>query len=206
MIVTTTNILDGYEITEYVSTISAHVVAGTNIFKDLFAEFSDVFGGRSKTYQNELSKMNETVIYELQKKAQNLNANAIIGLHIENNEISGIGKQMFMVTAYGTAVRTQKIIDLKTIETNKLISVYTANKNELYLRELESRGYSLNKINEIIKDIQLKAEEDMKVGLNPLSVEELKNIFESSSDEQIKKEYAQELVKRGYEYYKRFLK
>lgn len=206
MIVTTTNVLDGYEITEYVSTVSSHIVAGTNIFKDLFAELSDVFGGRSKTYQNELSKMNDTVIYELEKKAQKLNANAIIGLHIENNEISGIGKQMFMVTAYGTAVKVHKTINLKTIETTKLISIYSTNKDELYLRELESRGYSLNKIDEIIKTIELKAEEDIKEGLSTVSLEELKSVFETSSDEQIKKEYAQELVKRGYEYYKRILK
>ena len=37
-------------------------------------------------------------------RAKALGANAVVGLKIEFDEISGKGKSMFMVTAYGTAV------------------------------------------------------------------------------------------------------
>lgn len=44
------------------------------------------------------------VVSQLEEKASILGANAIIGLHIDFDEISGKGKSMFMVTAIGTAV------------------------------------------------------------------------------------------------------
>ena len=54
MIVTTTGMLEGYEIKAYLGVISAQIVAGTNIFSDIAASFRDVFGGRSLSYQKQL--------------------------------------------------------------------------------------------------------------------------------------------------------
>jgi len=105
VIVTTTPSIDGWEIESYLSPISSHIVAGTGFFSDFAASFSDVFGGRSQTYQRQLSAINNEVIESLKNKATRLGANVIVGLHIDHDEISGKGKQMFMVTAYGTAVR-----------------------------------------------------------------------------------------------------
>jgi hypothetical protein len=43
--------------------------------------------------------------YELEKKARSLKADALIGLKMDFDEISGKNKQLFMVTGYATAVR-----------------------------------------------------------------------------------------------------
>ena len=57
VLVTTTPFIEGRKVKKYLKPVSAHVVAGTNLFSDFFASFSDVFGGRSKTYQRQLSSI-----------------------------------------------------------------------------------------------------------------------------------------------------
>jgi len=104
MVVSTTTTLDGFETKAYLGVVSAHVVTGTNVFSDIFAELSDFFGGRSKSYQKQLSSINDEVIERLKEAAFSLGANCIVGLRIDHDEISGKGKSMFMVTASGTAI------------------------------------------------------------------------------------------------------
>ena len=104
ILVTTTSSVDGLEVKQYLKPISAHIVAGTNLFSDFFASFSDVFGGRSQTYQKQLTSLYNEAIERLRTAAYEIGANCIIGLHVDLDEISGKGKSMFMLTAMGTAV------------------------------------------------------------------------------------------------------
>lgn len=104
ILVTTTSAVDGLEVKQYLRPISAHIVAGTNLFSDFFASFSDVLGGRSESYQRQLSSLYNEAIERLRIAAFEIRANCIIGLHVDLDEISGKGKSMFMVTAIGTAV------------------------------------------------------------------------------------------------------
>ncbi|MFA7116546.1 MAG: heavy metal-binding domain-containing protein [Bacteroidales bacterium] len=106
--ITTTNTIENFNISEYLDLISTHVVVGTNIFSDFGASITDVFGGKSGTYQKKLAKMNEDAISQLRAKAIAINADAIVGLKLDFNEIAGKGKSMFMVSAVGTAVRLSK--------------------------------------------------------------------------------------------------
>jgi uncharacterized protein YbjQ (UPF0145 family) len=109
IVVSTTPQLEGWEVQEYLGPVSAHLVAGTNIFSDIAASFSDLFGGRSKSYRKQLEKINDEVIDQLKEKAANRRANALIGLQIDHDQISGQGKEMFMVTASATAIRAEPI-------------------------------------------------------------------------------------------------
>jgi len=108
IIITTSATLEGWTIHEYVDTVSAHVVGGTNMFRDLFAGLSDVFGGRSHAYQKELAALDSEVLRSLIDKAKTLRTDAVIGVRVDHDEISGGGKSMFMVTALGTAVRAKR--------------------------------------------------------------------------------------------------
>ncbi|MCF8226985.1 MAG: YbjQ family protein [Bacteroidales bacterium] len=120
--VTTTSNLDGIEITEYLEPITSHVVVGMNFFKDFLSGFSDFFGGKSKSYQKILSSINEEVINELRIKAFSIGANGVLGLKIDNDEISAQNKSMMMVTAMGTAVKanfSSKSIEIKNEEFKK---------------------------------------------------------------------------------------
>ena len=116
---TTTSSIDGWEIVDYLGMVSAHVVAGTNIFSDIFAGLSDVFGGRSETYQNQLSAINNEAIHLLRQKTAVLGGNLILGIRIDHDEISGKGKSMFMVTAAGTAVNAHRLVEKQTVSTVK---------------------------------------------------------------------------------------
>jgi len=111
ILVTTTATIEGWEIKRYIKPISAHLVVGTNLFSDLFADFSDVFGGRSETYQKKIAALYKDAIAEIQEVAYSVGANCVVGLSVDLDEISGKGKSMFMLTAVGTAVIAKKIIE-----------------------------------------------------------------------------------------------
>ncbi len=104
MIITTTNLVDGRPVQQYLGIINAQSIIGANIFKDIFAGLRDVFGGRSKTYEKVLEEAKEDALRELTQKAQAIGANAILGVDLDFESIGGSGS-MLMVIASGTAVR-----------------------------------------------------------------------------------------------------
>lgn len=107
IIITTTNIVSGIEIENYLGVINSNVVIGTNIFSDIGASFTDFFGGNSYSYQNKLEKMQEQAKEKLKQKLRELDGNVILGLTFDFDEISGKGKSMFMLSAMGTAVKAK---------------------------------------------------------------------------------------------------
>lgn len=111
MIVTTTNNIEGYTVKRYLGVVNANVVIGTNLFSDIAASLTDVFGGRSGSYKSKLNTIYNEVMKELTEKAKSYHADAIVGLHVDFDEVSGGGKSMFMVSASGTAVTLEKNIE-----------------------------------------------------------------------------------------------
>lgn len=111
MIVTTTNSIEGYTVKRYLGVVNANVVIGTNLFSDIAASLTDVFGGRSGSYKSKLNTIYDEVMKELTEKAKSYHADAIVGLHVDFDEVSGSGKSMFMVSASGTAVTLEKNIE-----------------------------------------------------------------------------------------------
>lgn len=113
-IITATNNVEGRPILKYIDTICTNIVLGTNLFSDLVAGLSDIFGGHSGTYKSKLEKIYGEAKKELQEKAKSLGANAIVGFAVDFDEISGNGKSMFMISASGTACIIEDKIDLST--------------------------------------------------------------------------------------------
>lgn len=103
MIVTTTNNIEGKRILEYKGIVCGEVISGVDFIKDFAAGLTNFFGGRSKSYEDELIRAREGAIEELKHRAQSLGANAVIGIDIDY-EVLGQGGNMLMVTASGTAV------------------------------------------------------------------------------------------------------
>ena len=54
MIVTTTVSVEGRRITEYKGIVFGEVISGVNFVRDVAAFFSNFFGGRSGSYEEEL--------------------------------------------------------------------------------------------------------------------------------------------------------
>ena len=103
MISTTTPSIEGKRIVEYKGIVFGEVVSGVNFISDMAAGLRNIFGGRSKGYENELIEARENAIREMEQRAEALGANAVIGVDIDY-EVLGADNGMMMVTASGTAV------------------------------------------------------------------------------------------------------
>ena len=106
MISTTTPTIEGRNIVEYRGIVFGEVIAGVNVIKDMVAGLSNIFGGRSTTYEEELIQARQQAVYEMEQRAAQMGANAVVGVDIDY-EVLGQDNGMLMVTASGTAVVIQ---------------------------------------------------------------------------------------------------
>ncbi|MEO0989560.1 MAG: heavy metal-binding domain-containing protein [Pseudomonadota bacterium] len=100
MIVTTTPSVEGKSITAYHGVVVGEAILGANVFRDIFAGITDIIGGRSSAYEASLGEARETALNELQQRASQLGANAVVGVDLDYEVINN----MLMVSASGTAV------------------------------------------------------------------------------------------------------
>jgi len=103
MIISTTPSIEGHKITEYRGLVFGEVVNGVDFIKDIAAGFTNIFGGRSNSYEGELIEAREYAIKEMTERAREMGANAIVAVDIDY-EVLGQTNNMLMVTASGTAV------------------------------------------------------------------------------------------------------
>ena len=105
MILTTGNEISGKNIREYKGIVFGEVITGINLLKDLGAELRNIFGGRSQSYEDELTNARENALKEMEERAASLGANAVIGVDVDY-EVLGSDNGMLMVAVSGTAVIT----------------------------------------------------------------------------------------------------
>ena len=108
MIVTTIVSVEGRRITEYKGIVFGEVISGVNFVRDVAASFSNFFGGRSGSYEEELVQARQNALKEMEQRAADLGANAVVGVDIDY-EVLGAGNGMLMVTASGTAVVAEQL-------------------------------------------------------------------------------------------------
>lgn len=140
MIITTTSTIPNAEIIEIISVVHNRVVLGTNLFSDISAGFSDIFGGKNTAYEKRLAEITNQVIEGLKENAKKQKADALIDLKIDVDEISGGSKSMFMVTAIATSVKLNK-----QIFTNESISIEFVNQQitkHKILKSIEDGSFS----------------------------------------------------------------
>lgn len=83
MHVTTTPSIEGKKIIKYCGLVAGEAILGANIFKDLFAGIRDLVGGRSAAYERELERARGIALQELQERAGELGANAVVGVDLD---------------------------------------------------------------------------------------------------------------------------
>lgn len=98
MIVTTTTSVENRTITSY------EVITGINVLKDIGAGLRNVFGGRSKGYEDELVEAREEALNEMADRAKKRGCDAVVGVKMDY-EVLGSDNGMLMVTCSGTAVK-----------------------------------------------------------------------------------------------------
>lgn len=107
MIISTTNSVEDRTVASYQGIVFGEVITGINILKDFGAGLRNVFGGRSKSYEDELMTAREEALKEMEERAKLLGADAIIGVKMDY-EVLGSDNGMLMVTCSGTAVKLNR--------------------------------------------------------------------------------------------------
>jgi uncharacterized protein YbjQ (UPF0145 family) len=102
VIISTTTIIEGREVREYLGVVAGETVMGANVFKDIGATFRNITGGRAAGYEKELRKGRETAIEEMAQFAGELGADAVIGVDIDYETVN---TGMLLIAASGTAVK-----------------------------------------------------------------------------------------------------
>lgn len=102
MLVSTTTIIEGRPVQQYLGVVAGETILGANVFRDIGAQIRNITGGRAAGYEKELRKARETAIEEMTNAATELGADAILGVDIDYETVGG---SMLMVTASGTAVK-----------------------------------------------------------------------------------------------------
>ena len=69
MLLTTTSTIEGRAIQEYKGIVFGEVVAGVDALKDMAAGFTNFFGGRSGSYEEELIGAREEALAELERRS-----------------------------------------------------------------------------------------------------------------------------------------
>ena len=108
MLISTTDTLSGYEITEYLGIVTGETVSGANILRDVMATVTDYVGGRSTAYEEVLEAARQSALDEMTDRARQKGGDAIIGVSLDYETVGSRGA-ILMVTAAGTAVRLKKI-------------------------------------------------------------------------------------------------
>ncbi len=103
MLKSTTSSLDGLQVNEYLGIVVGEAILGINVFKDIFANITDIIGGRSGTYEKEMKRARDIAFEEMENEAKQLGAHGIIGIDIDY-EVIGKEGGMMLVSVSGTAI------------------------------------------------------------------------------------------------------
>lgn len=102
MIITTTPVVEGKPIREYLGIVSGEAIMGANVVRDFFASVTDIIGGRSGAYESKLVEAREIALREMEEMARRKGADAVVGVDLDYEVVRD---GMLMVTVSGTAVK-----------------------------------------------------------------------------------------------------
>ncbi|MGE0601457.1 MAG: YbjQ family protein [Dehalococcoidia bacterium] len=102
MLMTTTSIVEGRTVAEYLGVVTGESILGAHIGRDIGAMFRNVTGGRVSGYEKELRNAREIAMQEMEEAAKALNADGVLAIDVDYETVGG---QMLMVAVSGTAVR-----------------------------------------------------------------------------------------------------
>jgi len=103
-IISTTSQLDGYKATRYLGTVSAFSLLKLGVTSDWFADFGDLFGGKSSGYANKFAGLQADVEAKLKLQSITKGGNAVIGARFDVEFIeTGTGEDGFLTDTRKTS-------------------------------------------------------------------------------------------------------
>jgi len=102
MLIVTTPFVEGRKILEYKGPIFAQVTRGVGAIRGMGAGVKGMTGGRSAGHEKSVIEVRAKALNEMVEEAQRLGANAIIGLTLDYEMLSG--DSLIFCKAFATAV------------------------------------------------------------------------------------------------------
>ena len=107
MIVSTTNFLDGYEVTEYIGLVKGLIVRSPTISQGFFSGIKSIVGGKLSGLTEMCEQARAHAQELMQEHAKQMGADAVIGVSFDAGDLGGQAKST-EVLCYGTAVKIKK--------------------------------------------------------------------------------------------------
>lgn len=106
MIITNTDHIAGYEITETLDIARGSTVRARNLGKDIFAGLKNLVGGEIQEYTQLMAAAREQAIDRMIADAEELGADAVINVRFMTAMVMQGASE---ILAYGTAVKIRKV-------------------------------------------------------------------------------------------------
>jgi uncharacterized protein YbjQ (UPF0145 family) len=107
MQVSTTFSIEGFRITEYKGLVRGIVVRSPTIGQGLLGGLKAIIGGQIGAYAEMCEQARQQAYDRLIQHAQQMRANAVVGVRYESSEVGGRQTSATEVLCYGTAVVIQ---------------------------------------------------------------------------------------------------
>jgi uncharacterized protein YbjQ (UPF0145 family) len=107
--VTTTFTIEGYRISEYKGLVRGLVVRAPTIGQGLLGGLKSIVGGQIGAYAEMCEQARQQAYERLLAHAQQLGANAVVGLRYDTSEVGSRNSAATEVLCYGTAVVVQAV-------------------------------------------------------------------------------------------------
>lgn len=101
MLISTTDTVAGYEVSETLGVVRGNTVRARNIGRDITQGLRNVVGGELKSYTGLLSDAREEAIVRMETQAEELGADAVVSVRFVTAEVTQGAAE---ILAYGTAV------------------------------------------------------------------------------------------------------
>jgi uncharacterized protein YbjQ (UPF0145 family) len=105
MLITTTNDVPGYTITEVYGEVFGLTVRSRNAFSQIGAGLKSMLGGELKGMTKALADSRTEVVQRMVEEAEAKGGNAIVAMRFDTSEM---GETWTEICAYGTAVKIQR--------------------------------------------------------------------------------------------------
>ncbi|MDP6403200.1 MAG: YbjQ family protein [SAR202 cluster bacterium] len=104
MIVTTTDTIEGRQVTDVIGLVRGNSVRARHVGRDLLAGLRNLVGGEVQEYTKLLAESREEAIQRMVERAEAMGANAVLGTRFITASIMGGAAE---ILAYGTAAKVE---------------------------------------------------------------------------------------------------
>ena len=104
MLVTNTETIAGYHITEIKGLVQGNTVRAKHAGRDIAASFKNLIGGELKGYTELLTESRRQAVERMLAQAEQLEANAVVNVRFTTSAVTAGAAELY---AYGTAVAVQ---------------------------------------------------------------------------------------------------